>query len=130
MKRALGKRIAVGLLLVAAAVLGGIAACSNQGEGERCEITNGDDDCKTGEGLICTRASDLSNSNSDRCCPSDRSRATAPVCLTPINIVGGDGSAPPDTGPPADAETDAGDAGTEDADAGSTDAGEDADGGS
>jgi hypothetical protein len=77
-----------------------IAACSNQGEGERCESLNGDDDCKTDEGLVCYPAALLTNTSSDRCCPRDRATATHPVCKTPVEVVGTDGGAPPDTGPP------------------------------
>jgi hypothetical protein len=82
-----------------AGVLVVASACSNQGEGERCDVLNGDDDCKTDDGLICYRAADLNNSNSDRCCPRDRARATNPVCKTPLSTVTNDAQAPTDSGP-------------------------------
>ncbi|HVJ92406.1 MAG TPA: hypothetical protein VM580_21545 [Labilithrix sp.] len=88
-----------------------VVACSNQGEGERCEVANGNDDCKTDQGLICYPAKELGkNVESDRCCPADRAKATHPVCKTSI-AVEGDATAPADTGPPPnepDAEPDAG----------------------
>lgn len=88
--------------IAAALVVGGfiaLVACSNQGEGERCEIANGDDDCKTDEDLICYKAESLNVkvTSSARCCPRDRSKATHPACLTPVEIV--DATAPSDTGP-------------------------------
>lgn len=94
-----------------------LAACSNQGEGERCEIANGSDDCKTDEGLICYSATDL-GSTSDRCCPSDRSKATHPACKTPISGVGSDAQAPTDSGP-----TDEGGSTTDASDGGEVDSG-------
>jgi hypothetical protein len=91
------------VLLAVTGVLAAIGigtACSNQGEGEVCNILNGSDDCQTDNGLSCFRASDLNNVTSDRCCPTDRSRATHPACTTPIVISGsGDAAAPADTGP-------------------------------
>ena len=80
------------------AAIGIEAACSNQGEGEVCSIANGSDDCKTDIGLICYDARQLNNPTSDRCCPSDRSKATHPTCQAAIAIVG-DAQAPADTGP-------------------------------
>jgi hypothetical protein len=74
-------------------------ACSNQGEGERCESANGNEDCKTDEGLICFEAAKLQNSDSDRCCPVDRSKATAAVCKTQVNLLDAAGvGTVPDTG--------------------------------
>jgi hypothetical protein len=103
------------------------AACSNQGEGERCDVLNGDDDCKTDDGLICYRAADLNNSNSDRCCPRDRARATNPVCKTPLSTVTNDAQAPSDSGPNPiipDATPDANDGASQE-DSGIADAGAD-----
>jgi len=100
------------LAFVGAAIVGAwfaVAACSNQGEGERCEIANGDDDCTTSEDLVCTAAALLNGSNSDRCCPRDRTRATAFVCRTPPDN-GGDALAPADTGPPSSADASVNDA--------------------
>lgn len=115
MKRPISLKAAT--LASALAVSGLVAlsvACSNQGEGERCEILNDNEDCSSADGLICTAASSLNNSISDRCCPADRLRATEAVCKAPINV-SGDASAPANTGPDA-AATDAGnDAGTADA---------------
>lgn len=52
-----------------------LAACSRQGEGERCLTSNGDADCEPG--LVCTAASNLREYENqkthdyaaDRCCP-------------------------------------------------------------
>ncbi|MGE5789160.1 MAG: hypothetical protein ACM3ZE_31515 [Myxococcales bacterium] len=52
-----------------------VAACSRQGEGERCLTSNGDSDCEPG--LVCTAASNLREYDpqkpndyiADRCCP-------------------------------------------------------------
>ena len=97
MKRPFYVLLAVTAVLV---VIGIGTACSNQGEGEVCNILNGSDDCKTDEGLACYDHHQLNNVDSDRCCPTDRSKATHPACTTPIVISGsGDATAPADTGP-------------------------------
>jgi len=111
------------LIAVLGAFITIASACSNQGEGERCEALNGNDDCRTEEGLICYPANQLKDTNSDRCCPADRRKATQPVCKTSTDV-GTDATAPPDTGPPPGAEAGAG---ADAAEAGSSDAGEDAD---
>lgn len=114
----------IALFAVASAFIMIASACSNQGEGERCEVLNGNDDCKTDEGLICYPEAQLRNANSDRCCPADRSRATHPVCKTTVDLGGGDSAAPPDTGPPPAPDAGGQDANVEDApsDAGDVDA--------
>lgn len=93
-------------------------ACSNNGEGERCESENGNDDCKTDEGLICYPKGQL-NTNADRCCPADRTKATHPICKAAVSIAT-DATTPADTGPApvsdAAGESDAADAAS-DADA-------------
>ena len=86
--------------------IGIVAACSNQGEGEVCNILNDSDDCKTDEGLLCYDQKQLNNVTSDRCCPADRTKATHPACVTATASVVGDAIAPSTTGP------DASDAGT------------------
>ena len=108
----------VGILM--ASLVGGVvtlAACSNQGEGDRCQAENGNDDCQSG--LVCLAATQKSfnggdgrlvnppYNNSDRCCPADRSQATHPACAVPTNPTGTDAAPPADTGPAADANTDA-----------------------
>lgn len=141
MKRAISYRKAGLVATLLAAGFLAVAACSNQGEGERCDSLNGDEDCKTDEGLTCYPAALLNNAGSDRCCPRDRAQATHPVCMTPVSVVGQDATTPADTGPPPpppptdaaapDAESDAeapADAGDDD-DAAS-DAGADAEAGS
>lgn len=106
--------------VAAGAILSTVAlvACSNSGEGDRCEFLNGNDDCQSG--LVCTPASQFTNSggsNVDRCCPADRSQATVAICG--LNSGGGADAAPsPDAGGPTpvgDASSDAADTGTSDA---------------
>jgi hypothetical protein len=113
----LRKTAAVVAVLVAVGWVS-LAACSNQGEGERCELFNNNDDCENG--LICTAAGELASqfAGSDRCCPPDRTQATTEACRTPRTGPIGDATPPPDTGPAptpdasgdADAATDAADA--------------------
>lgn len=56
--------------VLAISALFSAAACSTQGEGERCERKNGNNDCA--EGLICKSGKDLGG-NADICCPSGSS---------------------------------------------------------
>ena len=107
------------LTVVALAVL--FAACSNQGEGERCDVradNQGTDDCQLG--LMCTPAFMLSGTAmSDVCCPGDRTTAAAgSICALPMNSVGADSAIPPEAASPDVATesspadvSDAGDAG-------------------
>lgn len=111
-------------LLVAFVALGGAmlgAACSGQGEGERCSTlsdNNGDSDC-AGD-LRCVAAGQLNGSSSDRCCPQDRSQATTPVCAVQT-AVGIDAGGPVDSGGTTD--TGAGEGGDAAKDSASTDTG-------
>ena len=100
-----------------------LSACSNNGEGERCQVNNNDDDCE--QGLVCLAASQVNPNynSSDRCCPLDRSTATHPACTLLRNPVGGDAAPPADTGP-ANPDTGTTDTGT--TDTGTTDTGVDA----
>jgi hypothetical protein len=108
--------------LVAVAGWIALSACSNQGEGERCETANLDEDCQAG--LVCVPDPDPEDPantfnpgghapvnppyRGDRCCPRDRSTATHPACVTPTSPITGDSAPPPDTGPVPDATVDAG----------------------
>ncbi|MBN9159353.1 MAG: hypothetical protein BGO98_46320 [Myxococcales bacterium 68-20] len=103
----------VALLVAVSGFIALASACSNQGEGERCESANGNDDCKTDQGLICYPQGQLrQGAQSDHCCPADRSKAKHPICQTALDIVG-DAETPADTGPPP--TSDAGDAGAKEA---------------
>jgi hypothetical protein len=86
-----------------------LSACSNQSEGERCDVANGDEDCKTDEGLVCFPKAQLSApfNNADRCCPRDRSTAKTDPCKFPTNPIAGDSAPPGDTGPGPDVKVDA-----------------------
>ena len=76
-----------------------LSACSNNAEGERCQVNNNNDDCA--DGLICLASSQVNPSynSSDRCCPVDRTTASHPACTLLQNPVAGDSQPPPDTGP-------------------------------
>lgn len=109
----IGFRTVIVVLSLCAGGLVAIAACSNQGEGEVCDVLNGNEDCA--DGLVCYRQADLNNVQSDRCCPSDRNTATHPACTTPKNIGGTDAAAPADTGPPSTVDSSVVDAADADA---------------
>ncbi len=116
-------------LVVGLVVAGGIAvlaACSNQGEGERCNSLAGNEDCNTDDGLACYPAAQLKDTVSDRCCPLDRTQATHPVCLTQVGIGSQDASAPADTGPATSNEASVNDGATEASSNPGSDAGADA----
>jgi hypothetical protein len=73
-----------------AAVVGSVAGCSKQGEGQRCSRKNNDDDCDIAGGLVCVPAADLRNGNqSDICCPP--TGATDPACIPGALGQGGSG---------------------------------------
>ena len=91
------------------------AACSNQGEGERCSKlaeNQGNADCQ--DGLVCTFISDTEG---ERCCPPDPNQATSSACRRPSSI-GADVAPPPlpdsgnqeETGPEEPPDTGAPDA--------------------
>ncbi len=75
-------------------------ACSNGGEGDRCDVNadnGGNDDCQNG--LVCVPAAQLSGTGqqSALCCPGDRalSSAGSPCALvTPSNGLGADSAIP------------------------------------
>jgi hypothetical protein len=89
--------------IVAGLLFGGfvvLVACSNQGEGERCELLNNNEDCESP--LICTAPATLPEgfNSAARCCPADRTQATTAACGLPTTGPLGDSAPPPDTGPP------------------------------
>jgi hypothetical protein len=86
--------------LLTGAALGTLAlvlttSCSQQQEGERCDrnngISGGDSDCN--DGLECTAAKDL-QTDTDRCCPHDRSQATVAPCIVSASSLTQDASPP------------------------------------
>lgn len=115
MTRARSYKLVSVFLAVGLAGFVALSACSNYGEGERCETLNGNDDCD--DGLVCTPKSQLTApfNSSDRCCPSDRTLATTTACAVPQNAVGTDAAPPSETGPGVDATV--GEAGKDAADA-------------
>jgi hypothetical protein len=137
MSRARRYRI-VGIVL--ASILGGIAtltACSEQAEGDRCQVENGNEDCAAG--LVCLASSASKGFNggqgfvnapynsSDRCCPLNRETATHPACVLVSGTGTTDATAPDgETGPTPDATPP--DTGTDTSTTPDADAGGDADG--
>ena len=87
-----------GAVLVAGWII--LAACSNNGEGERCQIQNFSDDCQ--DGLVCLPKAQVASNeynNADRCCPPDRAQATHEACKERRAGVTGDATPPADSGP-------------------------------
>src|ERR1051325_1679730 len=79
------------------AVLGALfagSACSSQGEGQRCDPSNGDDDCESG--LVCVEASKLIGGGPDTtwalCCPASETQQTVEACFRSSNTTGTGGS--------------------------------------
>jgi len=69
-------RSRLGFSLVATLALAAFAgACSNQGEGERCDKDNGNLDCQSG--LICRR---IGAAKYDLCCPTADQTPSVPAC--------------------------------------------------
>ena len=132
--RARRRKIAAAVTIFTTAGWLVLSACSNNGEGERCQVNNNNDDCA--DGLICLASSQVNPSynSSDRCCPVDRTRASHPACTLLQNSVAGDSAPPPDTGPVTTPDTGTPDTSTPDTavdtgvDAGDLDAADAADG--
>ncbi len=113
------------------------ASCTGQGEGERCQLANGNDDCQSG--LICYAANTItipgttSQSNADICCLPNRVASTEDICKlsasTPQSDAAiNDSSATTDTGTgDASSDTGSGDATSSD---GASDASDASDGSS
>lgn len=74
-----------GLLALGASVF--TPACGRQGEGERCSLQNGDNDCDGS--LVCTPASRLRGDGVDRCCPESASSYDDVRCTPRIGGSGG-----------------------------------------
>lgn len=83
-------------------VVAAVSACSNNGEGERCQVENLNEDCQNG--LTCTPKQQLQQqyAGSDRCCPPDRALATEPACKLGTGTIG---TNPPSEGGTSDATT-------------------------
>lgn len=91
-------RAACRALLLAGGLTAALAACSRQGEGERCSLLNGNRDCDGG--LVCTPASELRSGDDgvDRCCPVEVSSDTDRRCLPRVGGVNGTGGTGPGAG--------------------------------
>ena len=74
------------LLLAFVGALSASAACSNQGEGEFCNTSNGNNDCQ--DGLECKAAPGVPSGavNADRCCPIPPAQPTTAVCSQPAGV--------------------------------------------
>lgn len=73
------------------------AACSKQGEGERCDTSSGTFDCESG--LICR--STAQGEREALCCPADESQTTVDACRSGAQL-------PPENDPPLMPVDDAG----------------------
>ena len=93
-----------GLALIATLALG-TSGCSQQGEGDRCSVANGSNDCEAP--LVCTRRELLTASTVDRCCPADRAKAGTVECSVTFTGSVDAGTSP--TEPLVDAGTSAND---------------------
>ena len=82
-------------------------ACGKQGEGERCDVANGYDDCQ--DGLICLARG--------VCCPGPGVQATASDCLGTTTVVPDSGSDATDSGGGSDTGSDGGSDATDASDA-------------
>jgi hypothetical protein len=82
-----------------------LGACSNNKEGERCEVNNNNDDCE--DGLICIPKAQAAKDyqNADRCCPPPGIVPTHPACKE-NTAVAGEGGPGTDSGPTPDAGRD------------------------
>lgn len=76
------------LTLVALFVLG----CAQQAEGERCELSNDNNDCESG--LVCTSLSGLTGQSTGAvCCPPKGQPIHVDICgLAPPDLTGGNNS--------------------------------------
>lgn len=116
------------LALAVTAALATLWACSNMGEGERCETANGNDDCQSG--LVCRLTSGV-----QLCCPPLGQPSSSLEC-NGATSGGGTNVEPENEAGTGDAATDAdattepdagGDAGTDAETTDASDAGGDAD---
>lgn len=96
MKRTVPWIAAAALLLTFG--LSGAVACSNQGEGERCDPNNANEDCASG--LTCQK---IEGQESPLCCPPPPQPATVSACIPGRPLQPDSGTS--DTGVP-DATTD------------------------
>jgi hypothetical protein len=102
------------LAAAALAAFGVVTACSNQGEGEVCDIAVGSSDCQ--DGLTCIRSPDMNIAGSPhpyRCCPSGTSTVAGCAAVITPNTTPEGGSGGSSDG--ATPEVDGGDAATPDA---------------
>lgn len=81
------------IALLSQLVIGG---CSRQAEGERCSLSNGNDDCEGN--LICTNATLLRQGDDevDRCCPENLETTKVSECAR--RTASGNDGAEPDEG--------------------------------
>lgn len=122
-----GRSRAVGIIVASVlAMIAFASACSNNGEGERCQADNGNEDCL--DGLTCIPRGQLvaPYNSADRCCPFNRAQATTQACKQGIGLTD---AAPPTEGGaeggPLDSGADARETGVDAADTG-VDAADDA----
>ncbi|WP_394837528.1 MSCRAMM family adhesin SdrC [Pendulispora rubella] len=95
-------------LVVAFCVFGALGAafapgCSNQAEGERCSIDNGNSDCESN--LECVSVGNGPSGSQFRCCPNPRTSSSSAACRG--ETTANDATTPTDTGAPGDSGSDA-----------------------
>jgi hypothetical protein len=106
MRKLLGKGLATAAF-IAVAVLAASGGCSNQSEGDRCSVLNGNDDCS--DGLECVAAAEfLGQSGADICCPLKGNSTSTTLCGLRNNQTATDAAIPeagPDTSMVPDTST-------------------------
>ncbi|MBX3187379.1 MAG: hypothetical protein KF819_10210 [Labilithrix sp.] len=107
MRRAKRYRLVSVIVTVAVGGFVWLTACSNYGEGERCEFFNGNEDCENGLQCLPKAQVNRGYDNSDRCCPPNRANATHPACTILQAPIGTDSGPPGETGPAPEASVDA-----------------------
>jgi hypothetical protein len=80
------------LVFVSAVAILSAPACSQQGEGERCDFAkNGDLDCDSG--FSCVKRAELAEGITDRCCPAANTETDSRCARgTPTTTTGGSGN--------------------------------------
>jgi hypothetical protein len=108
-------------LLALLGVVTSFTACSNQGEGEFCDMNNGSDDCQSG--LVCEKAPGITAAvNPTRCCPIPPAQPTTSACSLPTTTTLDASTEVPDVIPGIGPDVEAGSLNAASADAGHGDA--------
>lgn len=88
-------RLASFLAVAVVSALIGLAACSNESEGQPCSLFNGNNDCNNG--LVCETPPNLGATNAPTvCCPPAGQPASTPECSLSGQLDAGNPT-PPDS---------------------------------